>query len=182
MAGRLFAVVGPSGAGKDTVINATLKECAHIKRVKRVITRPNSAGGEDIQSVSQQDFDRMKADGRFALTWCAHGLSYGIPREIDDRLAAGQSLVFNGSRKALDEIIAQYPDICVISIEAKPEVLAKRLAERARETSEDITARLKRAERAMPNGTHVIRISNDGPLETAVSALIDVFNSQEETV
>ena len=109
MAGQLFMVVGPSGVGKDTLIDAALLECSHISRIKRVVTRNLDAGGEDIKSVSREHFDKMEARGDFAFSWHSHALSYWITNEIHTMLAACQSLIFYGSRRRIDMVVTAVP-------------------------------------------------------------------------
>lgn len=168
MAGRLFAVVGPSGVGKDTLMEAAQLRLPDLHLVRRVITRPASAGGETFEGVSPDAFAQRKARGEFALDWLAHGLSYGIPAQIDDLLAQGRDVVFNGSRGVLTEACAKYPQLQVLHITAAPEVLAARLAARGRESLDDIARRLKRADYALPAGLNVTTIHNDGALEDAL--------------
>ena len=75
-------------------------------------------------------FARRRDTGAFAFWWEAHGLSYGVPASVLDHVAAGATVIFNGSRAALPAIRAAHPDLQVIVITAPPEVLATRLAER----------------------------------------------------
>ena len=94
MTGRLFAVVGPSGAGKDTLMAAAAARVPALRLARRVITRPADAGGEDFDGVTEAAFQRRLAAGAFALHWQAHGLHYGIPAAIDQDLAAGRCVLF----------------------------------------------------------------------------------------
>ena len=58
--GAIIVVVGPSGAGKDSVIGFVARHFADrqdIDFVRRVITRPSDAGGEDHESISGEVFD-----------------------------------------------------------------------------------------------------------------------------
>lgn len=172
MAGRLYAIVGPSGVGKDTLMRAAARRLPGLRLVRRVITRSAEAGGEDFESTSEADFARRLARGDFILHWQAHGLSYGIPADVLDFLKAGRPALFNGSRAMLAEAKAQFPALEAIHVTARPEILAARLAARGRESAEEIAARLARAKIGLPPGIKAIEIDNSGPLETAVEALV----------
>lgn len=172
MAGRLFAVVGPSGAGKDTLIAAARAARPDLYVARRCITRPEEAGGEPFEGVTPEDFAARKAAGRFALDWQAHGLSYAIPAEIDRALAEGRDVIFNGSRAMLGPAWEQYPNLAVIHVTAAIPVLAARLAARGRESRDDIARRLARASYEIPYGVPVRVVENNGTLARAVAAFL----------
>lgn len=178
MAGRLFAVVGPSGAGKDTLMESALARRPDLHLVRRVITRPKDAGGEAFDGVTEAEFDAMRAAGAFALWWRAHGLHYGIPTSVDVALSEGRDVLFNGSRGVLETAQQRYPDMVVLHVSASPQVLAARLAGRGRESTEDIAKRLERADYALPEGLTLRRICNDGDLEEAVSAMLSALQPE----
>lgn len=175
MAGRLFAVVGPSGAGKDTLMAAAARQRPDLRLVRRVITRPEAAGGEVFEGVEEAEFDRRLATGEFILDWRAHGLRYGIPRSVDDDLAAGKDVLFNGSRGGLDRAWRLFPDLTVILVTASTAVLAERLAARGRESAADIARRLERAGYELPPGPKVRVVENDGSLADALAAFLAVL-------
>lgn len=179
--GRLFAVVGPSGAGKDTLMRHAARERPDLHVVRRVITRPEAAGGEDFEGVNRTEFDARRARGDFALTWEAHGLSYGIPASLKPVLAAGTDATLNGSRAVLAEIQAVFPTLVVLHVTAKPEVLAERLAARGREAEDDVARRLARASMPLPDGLrHVIEIDNSGDRASGVQALLGALEAAEQ--
>ena len=128
--GRLVLVVGPSGAGKDTLIGGDRSLCAGDPGVvfpRRVVTRPPcSAEDNDCMSVGQ--FDRAQAHGSFALWWAAHGNKYGIPVSIDADIRAGRTVVCNTSRTILVEARRRYANVMAVLVTAPPDVLAARLA------------------------------------------------------
>ncbi len=169
----LVLVVGPSGAGKDTVLamaRLALADDTRFRFVRRVITRPAEAGGEDHEAVSEAAF----AQRTFALRWRAHGLFYGIPLDVTDDLARGIAVVANVSRGVITEAADRFP-VRVIEVTAPPEALASRLASRGRETAEDVARRLDR-DVAIPTHVPVDTVLNDRtPAEAAdrfVAALI----------
>lgn len=170
MTGRFIAVVGPSGAGKDTVMEAVCARHPEIHRVKRVITRSPEAAGEDATSVSEAEFAEMLAAGAFALHWRAHGLAYGIPASVDQHLAEGRDVLANLSRAVLPLMAERFARSMTVVITASADVLAQRLQERGRESAEDMAERLERADFALPAGTSPVVIRNEGTLEMAVTA------------
>jgi ribose 1,5-bisphosphokinase len=146
--GILWYVVGPSGAGKDSVLRwiAQNTQPPAVRIARRVVTRATHAS-EDSDRISIEDFDTTVRSGGFALHWQAHGLHYGVPREIDSWLVTGSQVVVNGSRAHLAQLLGAYPRARVAWIRAAPEIVAARLAERGRETAQQIEARLVRSER-----------------------------------
>jgi ribose 1,5-bisphosphokinase len=145
--GRVVLVVGPSGAGKDTLLNLAREACAgdgSIVFPRRVVTRQASQA-EDNEEVSAEAFRQAQAAGEFALHWEAHGHCYALPRRIDDDLRAGRIVVINVSRTVIDAVRHAYANVVVVSITAPPEILAERLRMRARGSDGRIEARLGRA-------------------------------------
>ncbi|AXC48683.1 phosphonate metabolism protein/1,5-bisphosphokinase (PRPP-forming) PhnN [Paracoccus suum] len=175
-AARAFALVGPSGAGKDTLLAVAKAARPDLLLARRVITRPSEAGGEDFEGVSNAEFDARRPE--FALTWAAHGLRYAIPASLRAAQCAGRTVIFNGSRGMLAEAARAFAPLSVIALEAAPEVLAARLAARGREDAADIRARLARADLSLPElpGVPVHRIDNSGDLGAAVAALLAVLD------
>lgn len=144
--GRLVLVVGPSGAGKDTVIRAVRRHLSCFDGAvfpPRVVTRPSSAD-EDNVVVDQAAFEAAEANGTFTLAWRAHDLRYGVPRTVNDDLRAGRTVVCNVSRTVVEQARQQYSRVVVIEITAPPEVLRRRLLARSR-TEDDVDERLARA-------------------------------------
>ena len=171
MTGRIYAVVGPSGAGKDTLMAALKDRRPDLCFVRRVITRPTEAGGEDFDGITEDLFAARAARGDFALSWQAHGLSYGIPAAVNALLDEGRDVLFNGSRAILPKARQVFPALRVIHVTAPIPVLAERLEKRGRETRAQIAKRLERAVYQMPGDLPVTVICNDGSVGQAVEAL-----------
>jgi ribose 1,5-bisphosphokinase len=169
----LILIVGPSGAGKDTLMNgarAALADDPRFRFVRRVITRPGDMGEEAHESVTEQAFELRREAGDFALTWRAHGLHYGIPADISIDLARGRVVVVNGSRAVVAEAASRFPT-SVIEIAAPANLLARRLAARGRE---DAVAAARRLSRAVELPLPVDRqtVMNDGTIEAGVRKLL----------
>lgn len=165
----IFAVVGPSGAGKDTLIAGAMAARPDLHLVRRVITRPAGAGGEDFDGITEAGFAARKAQGDFALDWQAHGLRYGIPWA---QLERPGPVIFNGSRAALPLALAVFPHLRVVLITAPAAVLAARLAARGREDAADIRSRLARASFRLPAGISAETVVNDASPEQGIARLL----------
>ncbi len=173
----LVLVVGPSGSGKDTLLDAARQALADDPRycfVRRVITRPADAGGETHEAVTPAEFARRD----FALQWQAHGLSYGIPVTVVDDLALGRAVVANVSRTVIADAARRFPTR-VIEVTAPADVLAARLATRARETAADVAARLSRSV-AAPDHEHAETVMNDASLEQGVARFLAALSRAAE--
>lgn len=168
-------MVGPSGVGKDTLIDgarATLADNREVVFVRRDVTRPAEAGGEDHRPVSEAEFQRREAAGGYVLSWRAHGLCYGVPADILQDLAAGRRVVVNVSRGVIDEARRRLGAVRIVSVSADPEQLAARLRGRGRESEAEIADRIARAQAYGVAGDDVITLRNDGSREAGVMAMI----------
>ncbi|TPG48104.1 phosphonate metabolism protein/1,5-bisphosphokinase (PRPP-forming) PhnN [Roseomonas nepalensis] len=174
MSGVLVAVVGPSGAGKDTLMEAARAALARDDRVtflQRTVTRPAEAGGEDHRPLSREAFLAERDAGGFALWWEAHGLLYGLPRAaLEAALASGRVAVANLSRRVLPEAAARHP-LRVLEITAPPAILAARLAARGRESAADVARRLSRRA-PLPAGLPVKTVVNDGSVAAGAEQVV----------
>jgi ribose 1,5-bisphosphokinase len=177
--GILLAVVGPSGAGKDSLIDFARQQLGNdtsVLFVRRVITRSAVPSAEDHDALSAEAFAEAQSSGAFAVTWQAHGLHYGIPAEVHRHLATGRVAVVNGSRAALREINSAFAHVVTVQITCAPAVLASRLAARGRESQAEIEQRLSRAA-SLPSDCagEVIEIDNSGDLPVAGSKVVEII-------
>jgi len=176
--GAMIVVVGPSGAGKDSLIRyARAKLSAHetVLFVRRAVTRAADAATEDHESLTEDEFAAAAAAGRFAVVWEAHGLRYGIPASAGAHIAAGGVAVANGSRAALPAILARFGAVTVVHVTARPDVLASRLAMRGREDAATIQARLARNPSETTGCDLWTEVDNSGELAIAGEALLTII-------
>lgn len=177
---HLVIVIGPSGSGKDTLIagaRAILADDPAFYFTAREITRPSAAGGEKHISISEETFQRRRSTGAYAICWHAHDTWYGILRTIEDRLAEGKVVVFNGSRAAIDEARKRFPGVNVIFIDAPEEVLLARLTSRGRETDLQVRERIARNAqlKTVPDGAIVL--SNTGSLQQTQDEFVGILEN-----
>ncbi|MEZ5932489.1 MAG: phosphonate metabolism protein/1,5-bisphosphokinase (PRPP-forming) PhnN [Alphaproteobacteria bacterium] len=182
--GILFLVAGPSGVGKDSLIDGArhwLADDYSFHFPRRVITRSEQAVGEDHQGVTTAEFDRLEADGAFMLSWQAHGHHYGIPTSAERALANGRAVIVNVSRQIIDLARRRWQPVRVILVSAPREVLAERLAMRGRESEEAIQRRLDRADSYEIDGADVLRLVNAGRLDRAIDCFVALLEHELRT-
>ncbi len=177
--GRLILVAGPSGAGKDTLIDGVRTLCATEHDVvfpRRLVTRVPSTA-EQHDHLDDDAFDRAAKRGDFAFWWQAHGLKYAIPRSIDDDIRAGRAVVCNVSRTIVSQARERYANVEAVLITAPTDRLAARLTARSRSSDGAIVERLRRNEElAHFAADHVIE--NIGPSESGVVALLGIIRQK----
>lgn len=164
--GTLVLVVGPSGAGKDTVIAATrarLGETGWVLFARRIVTRPEGAG-ERHGTLTEDAFAAGEAAGDFPLFWHAHGLGYALGPEVAEQIRAGGLVVANGSREVVRDARRRFSDVRVVLVTAPATLCAARLKGRGRESDEAIAERLAR----------------DPPLGAAPDLIIENVGTAEE--
>lgn len=182
MSGRLIYLMGPSGSGKDSLLEAAREALAacDCQVARRVITRSAEAVGEDAVALSPDEFAQQQAAGAFALSWQANGLGYGIPRQIDDWLAAGQDVLVNGSRAYLPQARLRYPQLICVLLTVDAAVLRERLLRRGRESVEQIEQRLARNTlfgAGAAEGDGVWLLDNSTSIERARDSLLNLLGA-----
>ena len=183
--GVFVAVAGPSGAGKDTLINYARERLSSRQQfvfVRRIITRDADAKSEDHDSLDTAQFSAAERSGAFALVWEAHGLRYALPKSVDADLAAGRVVIANISRQIIDELQYRYANVALVVVSAHRDVIAQRLAARGRESQEQIAARLGRVAVEDTVRYEAIRIENSGPKEQAGERFVSVLEAAAEDV
>jgi len=179
--GAIVFVVGPSGAGKDSLLRYAAGQLSGDERFvfpRRVVTRiPEDT--EDHDTMSPEDFRNAAAEGGFALFWRAHGLGYGIPIAIEADLEKGRTVAVNVSRNVLAEAIGRYRRPLIVVIEAPDAVLAERLGRRGRERGSEIDARIARTTAPLPPQARHVIINNNGALPVAGEAFVELLRNTQ---
>ena len=175
--GFFFYIVGPSGAGKDSLIDGARKELPSLDFTfaRRVITRPPGKPGEDYDSCTPPEFEARRERGEFLVTWDAHGLQYGLPRTLLTDQQAGKHIIANGSRAIAQELKALVPNLVFVEVTAPIDVLAKRIAQRGRETEQEIRERLARQVRPLPADVQTYQIQNDQTLAIGIRRFVGIL-------
>ena len=150
--GLLFIVSGPSGAGKDTLVDALRARMPRLRYSVSATTREPRSGekeGDQYFFISRAEFDRRRDAGGF-LEWREYnGNLYGTPRDFVERtLAEGYDLIVKPEVHGALAIKAAYSEAALIFLlPDKFSNLRERLVARRTETTEEIARRLEIAHR-----------------------------------
>jgi ribose 1,5-bisphosphokinase len=178
---RMIYVMGPSGAGKDSLLDwlrNKLPPQSPIHFAKRTIDRPLQALGEQHESVDATTFDRLQKEKSFAMHWLANGRQYGVRHGELEPLRQQQWLLVNGSRAYLPEALRQFDGLNVLHISASADILRARLLARQRETPEVVEARVQRAVAfSVPTSCRCVNVLNDTSLDDAGAELLNALAS-----
>lgn len=175
MTGPLVYVMGPSGAGKDSVMErarALLSSDQMVVFAHRYITRPAATGGENHVALSADEFASRRSHGLFAFHWQAHGNDYGIGVEIYTWRQAGLTVVVSGSREHFQKSGGIDNNTVPVMITAPAERLQERLLKRGREDAAAASERLRRGLTHDVAGSNLVTIVNDGLLDDAAQAFV----------
>jgi ribose 1,5-bisphosphokinase len=182
MEGALIYVMGPSGAGKDSVLGrarALLPPGAPVVFAHRYITRPADSGGENHVALTREEFATRRAYGLFAYHWNAHGNDYAVGREIHDWRAAGLTVVVSGSRDDVLRTGGLDSQARPVLVTASAASLRQRLAARGRESAIEAAERLQRADAYEVDDPRLVTIVNDGSLEDTAAAFLRLLARPE---
>jgi guanylate kinase len=146
--GLLFVVSGPSGAGKDTLVDALRQRLPRLRYSVSATTReprPGEVEGEHYFFLMREEFERRRAAGGF-LEWREYnGNLYGTPRDFVERtLTEGYDLIMKPEVNGALAIKRAFPDAVLIFLAPdRFSNLRVRLLARRTETTEEIARRLE---------------------------------------
>ena len=146
----IVLISGPSGVGKDSVINKLRDNFNSINVIITVTTRSIRGGeidGRDYIFVDQKDFERMKKANEFLEYANVYGNQYGVPKDqVKAALSRGQDALIKADVQGANTIMKLEPR--VLSIFIMPESindLEKRLTKRMTESKQALKVRLDTA-------------------------------------
>lgn len=168
----LVAVVGPSGAGKDSLLREARRAYAEDPSyvfMQREIDRKPSDNEQNIE-IDRVTWEQRVSEGAYALHWEANGHVYGVSRRLEQDLAAGLIVVVNASREHLPQARAKYSPLRIIHVRAHADVLQSRRRARGRETPDEARVRAQRD--AAFSVEDAEEVWNNDRLEDAVAAFV----------
>jgi guanylate kinase len=123
----IIVLIGPSGAGKSTLVDYYIQHHPDARLHKSITTRPKRGDGDTSHRfVSDEEFDKLAADGELIKPVEAFGYRYAITK-----IPEYDGITFLLLRyQFVEELKRFYPEAKVIQIEAPVEILLKRIASR----------------------------------------------------
>ena len=173
--GKAFIVLGPSGSGKNTLINGACKNIDNLKAIKRYITRTKIDINEDYNPIDEKIFTQMKSENLFCTTWNANNCNYGIHKDAIDDLKDGKNIIFAGSREYINNILYDISSSIVIHINATSNLLSQRIIDRKRENEFEINSRIKRENYNLPTSTKFVE--NNSSIDQGIMNLTALIKS-----
>jgi len=175
--------MGPSGVGKDSLLNGLRQDMAGMAKVpplhlaQRTITRSHHQSNENHEAIDELSFQSLLQNNAFALNWFANGLHYGIRHSQLAPMSEGAWVMVNGSRAYLVEAKLRFPGLTVLNITAPIEILRTRLLARGRENEQDIEERLSRLQ-SLVTDPQDLSISNGGSLTESLAMLKNLLQQR----
>jgi guanylate kinase len=172
--GRLIVFAAPAGGGKSTVISrlrGNHPEWGFSVSATTRAPREGEVDGREYQFLAREEFIRRVAAGEFLEHEEVHGDYYGtLKAPTFEKLARGETLIFDLDVKGALSIKAAYPDaFSIFLLPPSREVLKSRLVGRKTESAESVERRLARADMELSLAPRFdVRIVNND-LETAVA-------------
>ncbi len=148
--GLLVILSGPSGSGKDTVL-----DCIHTKDfpIRRSISmttrdkRENEIDGQDYYFVTKEYFEKQISEKKMLESAMYSGNYYGTPKgPVDKWLDDGETVVLKIEVQGAEKIKKMYPDcVSIFIMPPSMQVLEKRLRNRDTDSEESIRMRMDAA-------------------------------------
>jgi guanylate kinase len=183
--GLLFVVSGPSGAGKDTLVDALRERMPRLRYSVSSTTRAARSGereGEHYFFLTYEEFEaRKRAEG--FLEWREYnGHLYGTPRDfVEQTLHEGYDLIMKPEVNGALAVKSAYPDaVLIFLVPDRFSHLRERLLTRRTETNEEIARRLEIAHQEMKfirNFDYIV-INEQGRSDDAIRDLQAVLHAE----
>ncbi len=185
--GLLFVVSGPSGVGKNAILNEVLKRRADLFYSISATTRPprrNEVNGVDYFFLSEEEFRHSIEKGEF-LEWArVYGKYYGTPRKtVEEHLNKGEHVIMDVDIQGAAQIRQNIPEAILIFIfPPSREELKRRLIGRKSENEETIKKRLANLEEELASVFRYDYVVVNDHLENACRRVEAIIAAEEARV
>lgn len=180
--GILFVLVGPTGAGKNALMNVVLQQVSRLRQLPTATTRDKRSyeeQGREHLFVSREEFEQMiEEDALVEWQPVHHNHLYGTPRAtLEKAFAAEDDLIADIDVKGAEQLHNTYPDNTILIFIQPPSVdeLTKRIQGRGEETQAEIEERLRRVPMEMafaPQCDYLITNDNKDAASATLHAIV----------
>jgi guanylate kinase len=185
----LVVLSGPSGVGKDSVVQAMRKREFPFHFVVTMTSRaprPGEVPGVSYHFVSPQRFEELIAQEEL-LEWAlVYGQYKGVPKfEVRQALASGHDVVMRVNIDGAETLKRMVPEAVLIFIAPSSlNDLRQRLGERHTDTAEEIEQRLSVAQQEMDQVTmfDYVVINHTGQLDQTAAQVCTIINAEKQRV
>jgi len=185
----LIVISGPSGVGKDTVIQRMIERNLPFYFVVTATTRPprpNEVHGRDYFFYSHDEFAEMIAKGELLEHAIVYNDYKGIPKaQVRDALGTGKDVVMRLDVQGAATVRCLYPDSLLIFLSPQDETeMVNRLLERKTETPEGLKLRITTARQEMThiNSFDYVVINREFHLDETVDTIISIIVAEHHRV
>jgi guanylate kinase len=185
----LIVISGPSGVGKDSVVQRMKERGLPVHFVVTATTRPrreNEVHGQDYFFVSKEEFARMIEEDELIEYAIVYNDYKGIPKQqVREALASGRDVVMRLDVQGAETIHKLAPEAVLIFLTTQSEEeLVQRLKSRRTETAEELALRIATARQELKraDGFDYVIVNADGCLDETVEAVIAILSAEHHRV
>lgn len=181
----LIVISGPSGVGKDSIVQRMMERSFPLHFVVTATTREkreNETHGRDYLFVSKDEFARMIEENELIEYAIVYGDYKGIPKaQVREALASGKDVVMRLDVQGAESVRRLAPEALLIFITCESEdELERRLRERKTETADSLSLRIATARKELQRieAFDYVIVNHDFHLDDTVGKVRAIITSE----